>query len=119
MSPSLHEMPFVYCCVSEDQVLAGIRPIATFREAEGLTLIIGRDQAIDANLNFQFECAWITLNVYSSLEAVGFIAMISDALSKLDIPCNVISAFHHDHLFVPFEERGRAMQVLHDLAASV
>lgn len=118
MFPTLQDEPYVYCCVPEDQVPVGVRQLATFKEAEGLTLIITRKQAVDANLNWQFECAWITLNVYSSLDAVGFTALISSALGKLDIPCNVVSAYHHDHLFVPFESRMRVMQVLQELAES-
>lgn len=96
-----------------------VRPIAIFREAEGLTLIIPRSQASSAGLSFQFECALITLNVHSSLVAVGFIAMISASLVKENIPCNVMSAYHHDHLFVPFERRERAMQVLQKLTAVI
>ena len=119
MSPSLQDETYVYCCVPEGQVPTCVRPIATFREAEGLTLIITRSQASSAELSFQFECALIKLNVNSSLDAVGFIAMISASLAKENIPCNVISAYHHDHLFVPFEKRERAMQVLHELAAGI
>ncbi|CAJ0783736.1 hypothetical protein R8510_05169 [Ralstonia chuxiongensis] len=118
MSPSLQEETYVYCCAPADQVPTGVRPIATFREAEGLTLIIPRSQVSRAELSFQFECALITLNVHSSLDGVGFIAMISASLAKESIACNVMSAYHHDHLFVPFEKRERAMQILRDLAAA-
>ncbi len=118
MSPAMQDEPYVFCCVPEGQIPAGIQQLATFREAEGLTLIVSRKQAVEANLNWQFECAWITLNVYSSLDAVGFTALISNALSELNIPCNVVSAYHHDHLFVPFESRERVMQMLQELTTS-
>ena len=118
MSPAMQDEPYVFCCVPEGQVPAGVQQLATFRETEGLTLIIPRKQAVDANLSYQFECAWITLNVYSSLDAVGFTALISNSLSKLNIPCNVVSAYHHDHLFVPFECRERVMQILQELTTS-
>jgi hypothetical protein len=119
MSPSLQDETYVYCCVPGGQVLTCVRPLATFREAEGLTLIIPGRQASSAELSFQFECALITLNVHSSLDAVGLIAMISASLVKANIPCKVISAYHHDHLFVPFKKREGAMQVLHELAAGI
>jgi uncharacterized protein len=118
MSPRLHGEPYVYCCATDGQVPAGLQPVGTFREAEGLTLIVSRDQAKDAGLRYQFECALVTLEVHSSLEAVGFIASISEALAQERIPCNVVSAFFHDHLFVPFEQRDRVMQVLQELAAA-
>jgi len=119
MSPSLQDEVYVYCCVPEGQVPTSVRPIAMFKEVEGLTLIIPRSQATSAGMSYEFECALITLNVHSSLDAVGFIAMISASLVKENIPCNVMSAYHHDHLFVPFERRECAMQVLRALATTV
>ena len=43
-----------------------------FREKEGVTLIIEKDK-IDETIPFTFECFQITLNIHSSLEAVGFL----------------------------------------------
>jgi hypothetical protein len=43
----------------------------------------------------------ITLNVYSSLEAVGFIAAVGAKLNKIGV--NPVSGFFHDHCFVPVE----------------
>ena len=118
MSPSLHEEPFVYCCLAENNMPASLRAMGTFREAEGLTAIVLKAHALELGLTFEFVGALITLNVHSSLDAVGFIAMVSAALAKERIPCNVVSAYYHDHLFVPFDERHRAMQVLCALSAA-
>ena len=49
----------------------------------------------------------ITLDVHSSLESVGFLAAVSARLAAAGIPCNAVSAFHHDHLFVPSIGRRR------------
>lgn len=57
MSPSLQDETYVYCCVPERQVPTCVRPIATFREAEGLTLIISYSQASSAELSIRFDCA--------------------------------------------------------------
>ena len=43
-----------------------------FREKEGVTLIIEKEK-IDETVPFTFECFQITLNIHSSLEAVGFL----------------------------------------------
>jgi len=43
-----------------------------FREKEGVTLIIQKEK-IDETVPFTFECYQITLNIHSSLEAVGFL----------------------------------------------
>ena len=115
MAPLLQPEAFVYCCVS-DSPPAGLEPVGTFREAEGLTVIVSLKQAVAAGLSFEFEWAQITLEIHSALEAVGFIATISGALAKEGIPCNVVSAWYHDHLFVPYERRHQAMQLLRELA---
>ena len=67
-----------------------------FAEAEGWTLIRGA-RAEDRGPVW----AWLELSVHSSLEAVGFFAAISHALADAGVPCNAISAYYHDHIFVP------------------
>ena len=53
--------------------------------------------------------------MYSSLETVGLTAAFSKALTEEEISCNVVAAFHHDHLFVPFEQRDKALEILRRL----
>jgi hypothetical protein len=59
----------------------------------------------------------ITLNVHSSLDAVGFLAAITTRLAAAGMGVNPISAFFHDHLFVPAERADEAMAILKTLAA--
>lgn len=58
----------------------------------------------------------ITLDVHSSLEAVGFMAIISKALADEGIGCNPVSGFFHDHCFVPVERGDDAVRVLKGFA---
>ncbi|MBS3125500.1 ACT domain-containing protein [Candidatus Woesearchaeota archaeon] len=60
--------------------------------------------------------AFITLTVNSSLNAVGFLAEISRKLADAGISINAVSAFYHNHLFVPAERAKEAMQLLKDLS---
>lgn len=89
--------------------------VATFREEEGLTAVVSKKSAEKLKLAWTYPCAWITLTVYSDLNAVGFLAEITKRLAAAGISCNVFSAFHHDHLFVPYDTRQRAMKVLREL----
>jgi ACT domain len=58
----------------------------------------------------------ITLNVHSSLEAVGFIAYVAGKLAERGIGTNPVSGFWHDHVFVPVGREGEAMAVLEGIA---
>lgn len=89
--------------------------IATFQEAEGLSLLVPADTATSAGLNADMPMRCITLNVYSALDGVGLTAAVASALGESDIPCNMIAAFHHDHVFVPSELCDKAMDVLKQL----
>ena len=58
----------------------------------------------------------ITLNVQSSLDAVGFMAVIATRLAKLGMGVNPVSGFLHDHLFVPGGRGEEAVEELERLA---
>lgn len=89
---------------------------AAVREAEGLTAVLPRAEADALGLHYDFVGAWITLEVHSSLEAVGLTAAVSAALTDAQISCNVLAGFHHDHLLVPVADADRALEVLHELS---
>lgn len=90
----------------------------SFREAEGLTVITTRALAVDHGLDYTFPCKMITLNVHSSLEAVGFIAVIAQRLKEIGVGVNPVSGFFHDHLFVPLGREQDALNALQELVAS-
>jgi len=116
ISPELHEGEYVFCTVPEVRLPVGIEPLCLFREQEGTTIILPYQQAEQLKLPYSFVSAWITLKIHSALTAVGFIAAISHELAKAGISCNVISAYYHDHLFVPIEEAQRTLTVLNKIS---
>lgn len=118
MSPHLNDGDYVFCTLPDQRIPEGCEVIGSFREQEGLTLILDRQQAERAGLAFGYVAAWITLNVHSALEAVGLTAAFASALGKAGISCNVIAGYYHDHLFVGRADAQRAMQVLQQLAAN-
>ncbi len=81
-----------------------------------MTLVLPKSQADVLKLEYDFVAAWITLQVCSSLQAVGLTAGVATALAEHGISCNVIAAYHHDHLFVDDKDANAAMQVLRKLA---
>jgi hypothetical protein len=118
MQPVLHEPVYVFITLPRRApVPKGLDPVMTFREGEGTTLIIARETAVAAGLDGIFPCRMITLNVHSSLEAVGFLAVITQRLAQAGMAVNPVSAFHHDHLFVPEERAEEALATLLALQA--
>lgn len=116
MKPKVNPEIFAFCSFPSFVIPTVLTPMATFREAEGLTAILELGQAQALGIQCEFESRMITLTVHSALDAVGFLAHVTRALARQHIPCNVISAFHHDHLFVPDSRLEAALKVLDDLA---
>lgn len=105
MQPILHWETFVFVTTSRDISHLDIRPKMQFREEEGTTLILTRREAETHGFACVNPSRMITLNVHSSLAAVGFLAAITTELASHGISVNPVSGFYHDHLFIP-EERG-------------
>ncbi len=110
--PQLHEGIYVFAWIPADSDLSSLSPIGTFREPEGLTVIVEESIALGAHLKILFRAAWITLEVHSELAAVGLTAVVSTALAREGIACNMVAGAFHDHLFVPVEVAGRAVEVV-------
>lgn len=118
MRPACIGQPFVFASIPR-QALAGLPfiPLGTFCESEGVTVIATQIQARDAGWPAEDLWACITLMVHSSLHAVGFLAAITAALAREGISVNPVSGYYHDHLFVSWDERTRAMEALSALSA--
>lgn len=87
-----------------------------FHEAEGPTLIMLQKDAEQHGLDHAFACRMITLDVHSSLDAVGFMAVIATKLAADNMGVNPVAGFFHDHVFVPEDKADEAMQVLAQIA---
>ena len=117
MEPVRHSDEYVFCSADEKSLnLESVNPICLFREPEGLTLILTQAEADQCNLPYTLKFCMITLSIHSSLEAVGFLAAITDKLAKRGISVNPVSAYYHDHLFIPLEKADEAMSLLHEFS---
>ncbi|MDX8479117.1 ACT domain-containing protein [Mesorhizobium sp. VK24D] len=118
MAPQLLPCVHVFATLAPGAAVPdGLDPVMQFREREGLTLIVTEDEAKAAGLAGTFRCRMITLDIHSSLEAVGFLAAITTRLAAAGMGVNPVSAFYHDHLFVPAERAEEALAILRQLAA--
>ncbi|NQX94098.1 MAG: ACT domain-containing protein [Erythrobacter sp.] len=113
MEPALRDGSYRFVPHGPDEDFIDLlhRTFAMVREDEGMTLVI-RARRDDPGPLF----AGITLQVHSALEGVGLTAAVASALAEANISCNVIAAYHHDHLFVPWERREEALAILKQLS---
>lgn len=115
LEPTIRAGEFVYATVA-DKLVAGLPCEATVREAEGMTVVLRREEADAAGLAYDFVAGWISLTVHSALDAVGLTAAFTTALGTAGISCNVLAGAYHDHILVPVARTNDAMRVLLELA---
>ena len=115
LAPRLNAGDFVFITLKE-HLPAHVRPLASFHEWEGESVVLRVEQAETMGLKHSADTyAWITLGVQSPLDSVGLTAAVAAALAAEGVPCNVVAAFHHDHLFVPSSDGPKALEILHRL----
>lgn len=112
MQPQMHEPTYVFATVPVDFDWQAMKPVMVFSESEGVTLILKQSVSDATGMASEFPCRMITLNIHSSLDAVGFLARITTALAELGMGVNPVSGFYHDHLFVPTEMAEQALDAL-------
>ncbi len=119
MRPRLEPGEFVFCTTSDMRLAATAQfaALGLFREAEGVSLILPTASAAALGFVIALPMRRIVLTVHSALDGVGLTAAVAAALAGEEIPCNVVAAFHHDHVFVPAEMADRALTVLEALQA--
>ncbi len=117
MSPSLMDGEYVFCTFRNVQYgdYPDLEPIAAIRESEGLTLVIPKNKADENFLMYESVFRKITLNVHSSLDAVGLTAAVSTKLKDYGISANVMAGYYHDHIFVQKELANTAIEALSEL----
>ena len=117
MKPEIKEKELVFCRVKYNEYPEHpIDPLMLFTEDEALTLVLPKKVAEHLSLEFEGVWTWIVLTVHSSLDAVGFLAKVTEVLANAGISSNVVSAYHHDHIFVPQKQAKDALNELKRLS---
>ena len=116
LSVKIADDVYVFATIPDGSTPPDLTPRMLFQEAEGTTLILRKTDADAHGITYEFPCRMITLNVHSSLEAVGFIAHIATELAKHGMGVNPVAGFFHDHLFIPEGREQDALRVLEQIA---
>jgi len=113
MQPLLEDEDLVFCSLSPARaeeyfvICQGY-----YVEREGITVIIGKHLADLNDLDYDLLFKRITLNVHSSLTAVGFLARITEVLAAQGFSVNVVSGYYHDHLYIQSDQAQAALETL-------
>jgi len=116
-SLDVEQRPGRFTFVTGDWPTLGAVAHATIAESEGPTYVVTADDARAAGAPVDFDAAWLTLTVWSSLEAVGLTAEVSRVLADAGIACNALAGYYHDHLLVPFDRVDEAIRLLRALSS--
>ena len=123
MNPKLVEGKYFIATIDESDIMTLAMSLdylyGLFREEEGISIVFLEDIRDRISSMTEKEIAGpfalVTLAVNSDLMAVGFLAKITDALAKKGISVNAYSAYHHDHLLVPFDKKDQVLSILSGL----
>ncbi len=114
MNPTMASGEYVFITLPDAAYgdASALTPIASFGEHEGLTLIVPKDRADKEAVDYDETFRMITLQVHSSLNAVGFTSAVSERLTRNGISANMVAAYFHDHIFVPSNQADEALAAL-------
>jgi uncharacterized protein len=113
LRPSCDREEYVF--VGLDSAPAGLEPVATVAEPEGLTAVLRREDADRRGYAYDFVAARVVLEAVTDLGAIGLTAAVAGALAQRGIACNVFAGLHHDHLFVPYDLAAEAVAAIGEL----
>lgn len=95
--------------ISRDDVLA------TFHENGRLAIIAPKEYLDNEGIGYEGPFAKLTIDIHTSLDLVGLTAVLATKLAEHDISANVVAAFYHDHVFVQYKLRQKAIELLEGL----
>jgi hypothetical protein len=121
MSPILNDGEYVFHSSPDTGYgdYPELRPIISVQESEGLTLVIPKESADVNAIAYDSVFRMITLEVHSSLDAVGLTAAFAKTLTEYGISANVVAGFFHDHIFVQLQDADKAMTALAELSQTI
>lgn len=114
VAPTRRPGEFVFITV--DPLEQPSHAMATVHEDGHLSCVVDVSTARALGHPAEPVLAWITLQVHSSLTAVGLTAAVASTLAERGIAANVIAGHRHDHVLVPIERADDALVAIEALS---
>jgi hypothetical protein len=112
------DVQYGFASIADESRIERDKILATFHENRQLAIIAPKDYLDSLGIENEGPYAKLTIDVHTSLELVGLTAVMATKLSEHGISANVVAAFYHDHVFVQYELRGKAVELLENLKDS-
>lgn len=109
------DITYGFASIPDDSGIDRDAVLATFHENGRLAVIAPQDYLASKNIENEGPYAKLTIDVHTSLELVGLTAVMATKLADHGISANVVAAFYHDHVFVQYELRAKAIELLEGL----
>lgn len=104
-----------FTSIKDGQIDFNNEILGVFREKEGLTIIAPKPYFEKNNIPHESSYAKLTIETHTSLELVGLTAVLTKKLADNKISANVVAGFFHDHIFVQYGTRQKAIEILNAL----
>jgi hypothetical protein len=109
------EIEYGFTSIVDETQIDRDKVLATFHENGQLAIIAPKQYLDSLNIENEGPYAKLTIDVHTSLELVGLTAVMATKLADHGISANVVAAFYHDHVFVQYDLRKQAQELLEGL----
>lgn len=89
--------------------------LGTFHEKEGVTIVATNEYLVKNGLQSEALFAKLTVEVETSLQTANLTTVLVTKLAENNISANVISGYFHDYIFVQYDLRQKALEVMNAL----
>jgi uncharacterized protein len=115
LTVSCDEVSYGFVSVENTQFKFEEGMLGTFQEKEGVTIIATNEYLAKNGLQTEALFAQLTVEVETSLQMVGLTAVLTTKLAENNISANVIAGYFHDYIFVQYDLRQKALEILNSL----
>lgn len=112
---SCDNVEYGFASVKERQIGFEDKIVGLFKEGEGVTVIAPKEYFVTNSMQYEGPYAKLTIEVHTSLELVGLTAVLAKKLAENQISANVVAGYFHDHIFVQYAIRQKAVEAINDL----